>query len=144
MKITGCNGFVPSCVTRVHEGMVVESTSEAVFKLRRQALELLLSHHNGDCEAPCTRICPCSIDIPDLVRTIMTGDNAGMISAVRAAMPFPAVLGYICSAPCENGCRRKQVDTAVSLRNCINLLHLQRLIHLKIQYHSCNLRQAKK
>src|SRR5512133_781988 len=57
VKIVGRSGFVPSCVALAEEGMVVESTSEAVYKSRRQALELLLSHHNGDCEAPCTRIC---------------------------------------------------------------------------------------
>jgi ferredoxin len=116
VKIDGRNGFVPSCVALAEEGMVVESNTEAVFKSRRQALELLLSHHNGDCDAPCTRICPCSIDIPELVRKIITGDKAGMIRVIRAAMPFPAVLAHICSAPCEKGCRRKQVDTAVSIR----------------------------
>jgi len=116
VKIKGSDGFVPSCVTRVHEGMVVESSTEEVFKIRRQALELLLSHHNGDCEAPCTRICPCSIDIPELLRKFMLRDIRSMRCVLDAAMPFPAVLSHICSAPCEKGCRRKQIDTAVSIK----------------------------
>ncbi len=116
VKLSGRNGFVPSCVALAEEGMVVECSTDEVFKIRRQALELLLSHHNGDCEAPCTRICPCSIDIPEMIRAIITGNSAGMISAARAAMPFPAVLAHICLAPCEKGCRRKQVDSAVSIR----------------------------
>jgi ferredoxin len=116
VRIQGRNSFVPSCVVLAEEGMVVESNTDAVFKTRRQALELLLSHHNGDCEAPCTRICPCSIDIPELVRTVKTGDRSAMIRVIHAAMPFSAVLSYICSAPCEKGCRRKLVDTSVSIR----------------------------
>lgn len=41
--------FVPSCVVRVSEGMVIESETEEVHAMRRSALELLLSDHIGHC-----------------------------------------------------------------------------------------------
>ena len=53
----GQGHIVPSCGTRVEEGLVVESETEEIRDLRRTALELLFSDHVGDCVSPCQRIC---------------------------------------------------------------------------------------
>lgn len=41
--------FVPSCAVPVEEGMVIESETEEVRKMRQSALELLLSDHISHC-----------------------------------------------------------------------------------------------
>jgi ferredoxin len=116
VKIEGRKGVVPSCVALAEEGMVVDSSSDTVREYRRTALELLLSEHAGDCEAPCRRICPCGMDIPEMARRIAHNDPVGAIAVIRDDLPFPGVLGHICPAPCQKGCRRAKIDTSVSIR----------------------------
>lgn len=45
--------IIPSCSTIVTEGMRIDSESEEVRNLRKQALELLLSDHIAVCRPPC-------------------------------------------------------------------------------------------
>ncbi|MDR2907578.1 MAG: (2Fe-2S)-binding protein [Bacteroidales bacterium] len=45
--------IIPSCSTVATEGMNIDSESDEVKNLRRQALELLLSDHMAVCRPPC-------------------------------------------------------------------------------------------
>jgi len=45
--------IIPSCSTVVVEGMSIDSESDEVKDLRREALELLLSDHIAVCRPPC-------------------------------------------------------------------------------------------
>ena len=116
VKIQGKNGMAPSCATLAEEGMVLESGSEEVRRYRRRALELLLSEHAGDCEAPCRRICPADLDIPVMARHVAEGNLAAAARTVWERLALPGVLGHICPAPCQKGCVRAHVDGAVSIR----------------------------
>ncbi len=107
--------IVPSCATAAEEGMVVESETDEVRDLRRNAIELLLSDHLGDCMAPCHSVCPARMDIPTMIRQIAAGELADAIVTVKADIPLPAVLGRICPAPCEKGCRRGEHDAPVAI-----------------------------
>ena len=53
VQIEGRRGFSPACAMPVAEGMVVHTATDDVRKARRMALELLLSDHAGECNAPC-------------------------------------------------------------------------------------------
>lgn len=107
--------FFPSCAMPVSEGMKIISTSDEVTEIRRGALELLLSDHVGDCEAPCTLTCPAGMDIPLMNRLIASGEFDKSLEIVRKEIALPLILGYICPAPCEKACRRKSIDGAVSI-----------------------------
>ena len=116
VKIQGKNNLVPSCATLAEEGLVVESGSEEVRLYRRRALELLLSEHAGDCEAPCRRICPADLDIPVMARHIVDGDLEAAVRTVWERLALPGVLGHVCPAPCQKGCVRAHIDGEVSIR----------------------------
>jgi len=107
--------FFPSCAMPATEGMKIIATSEEVSEIRRDALELLLSDHVGDCEAPCTLTCPAGMDIPLMNRLIAKGEFEKSLEIVREEIALPLILGYICPAPCEKACRRKPIDGAVSI-----------------------------
>lgn len=102
--------MVPSCATKAVEGMVVESELEDIQEARRMALELLLSDHLGDCIAPCHNACPAQMDIPRMIRQIEAGDLRGALETIKSMIPLPGIIGRICPAPCENGCRRGGFD----------------------------------
>jgi len=105
----------PSCAMRVSENMDISTVDEDVIIARKDALELLMSDHVGDCEAPCRMACPAFMDIPLMNRLIAGGDFAKALEIVKQEIALPFILGYICPAPCEKVCRRNQVDEAVSI-----------------------------
>ena len=107
--------FFASCSTPASEGQIIISNDEETIESRKVALELLLSEHVGDCEAPCQLVCPAHMNIPLMNRLIAKGEFAKALEVVKRDIALPAILGIICPAPCEAGCRRKQVDEAVSI-----------------------------
>ena len=67
VEVEGRDLPVTACSETVAEGMVVHTRSERVDRLRRSALELLLSHHDLDCRnCPSNRICA----LQDLAKTL--------------------------------------------------------------------------
>lgn len=115
VKVNGNGRLLPSCATVAVEGMVVESETDEVRVARRTALELLLGDHLGDCIGPCQNACPAYVDIPGMIRLVQEGRLREAAALVKKRLPFPAVLGRICSAFCERGCRRAQHDATVSI-----------------------------
>jgi len=115
IKICGSNRLAPSCGTVAEEGMEIESETEEVHRVRRSALELLLSDHLGDCLAPCHFACPAHMDIPQMLRQIAAGQMREAIATVKHDIALPAVLGRICPAPCEKACRRGAADGPVAI-----------------------------
>ncbi len=106
--------LVPSCATKAVEGMRIESETAEVHAARRTALELLLSEHVGDCLAPCFFACPAHMDIPLMLRQIGNNDLHAAIDTIKRDIAIPAILGRICTKPCEKGCRRSAADNPVS------------------------------
>ena len=107
--------LMPSCSMPVMEGMDIVTNDDECREARKAALELLLSEHVGDCEAPCQGLCPAHMDIPQMNRLIAAGEFDKAIEVVRRDIAIPATLGRICPAPCEAGCRRKGIDGSVSI-----------------------------
>ena len=105
----------PSCALLVADGMDIITSDDEVREARKQALELLLYDHVGDCEAPCRMGCPAFMDIAQMNRLIAAGKFAQALKVVKEEIAIPHILGYICTAPCEKVCRRGQVDEAVSI-----------------------------
>jgi ferredoxin len=119
VKVTaaGRSRIVPSCGTRAEPGMVVESETTEVHELRRGALELLFSDHVGDCLSPCQRICPLDLNIPCMLRQIQAGQSDAAFRTVRQSLALPGVLGRLCHAPCQNGCRRATAGGSAAIRD---------------------------
>ena len=107
--------MLASCTVRAEEGMDIITGDEDVFAARKAALELLLSDHTGDCQAPCQLACPAHMDIPLMNRLLAQGKVDEALQVVMQDIPIPSVLGRICHAPCEGACRRKSVDDPVSI-----------------------------
>ncbi len=115
VKDTQSGDLFPSCSVLAEEGMQVATMDEEVQEARKTALELLLSEHVGDCEAPCQIACPAHMDIPKMNRLIAEGKMQESLEVVMQDIALPSVLGRICPAPCEGACRRKSIDEPVSI-----------------------------
>lgn len=115
VKDLGTGKLIPSCSTLVAEGMEIVTGDEEVIEARKTSLELLLSDHVGDCEAPCQTNCPAYMDIPNMNRLLAAGQFEEALRVVKKDIALPAVLGRICPAPCERACRRRNIDEPVSI-----------------------------
>ncbi len=115
VRVKGHHSLQPACAAPVRDGMEVESETPEVHAARRTALELLLSDHVGDCVAPCQSVCPAGMDIPRMIRHIAGGEWREAVRVVKRDIALPAILGRICPAPCEKGCRRGACDGALSI-----------------------------
>jgi len=107
--------IIPSCSLEAVEGMDIISMDNEVREARKSALELLLSEHVGDCEAPCQITCPAHMDIPQMNRLLAAGKFHEALVLVKKDIALPSILGRICPAPCEGACRRKSIDEPVSI-----------------------------
>lgn len=107
--------LIPACSSSAAAYRDIVTASEEVLAARRAALELLMDEHLGDCEGPCRRACPADMHIPRMIRKLGGRLYGDALETVREHIPFPAVLGRICPAPCERTCRRGRIDSPIPI-----------------------------
>ncbi len=67
--------------------------------------------------APCRQACPLRVNCHGYVQTIARGEEEKGIELLHETLPFPGILGRLCSQPCEDQCHRKKIEgEAVSIR----------------------------
>lgn len=64
----------------------------------------------------CQAGCPVATDAGRYVQLIAQGRDEDAYLVARAPNPFASVCGRICAAPCEDACRRGDVDAPISIR----------------------------
>lgn len=115
VEVEGTPKLLRACSTKATDGMVVHTDTERVIRARKIALELLLSDHDGDCKAPCTKACPANTDCQGYVGLIANGEYTEAVRLIKEKIPLPSSIGRVCPHPCEKQCRRQFVDEPVSI-----------------------------
>ncbi len=115
VMVEGINKPLRACSTTVTEGMKVTTSTEALEKSRKVSLSLILSDHSGDCKAPCFKACPTHQDVQAYVGLIANGEIEEAIKVIKKDNPLPRSIGRVCPHPCEEACRRNQLEGAVSI-----------------------------
>ena len=65
---------------------------------------------------PCREACPAHIDIPRYIYLIAQGKYSEALAVIREKVPFPGVLGRVCIHPCEQACRRGQLNSPICIK----------------------------
>ncbi len=107
--------FIPSCVAISEDGMDIDASGKEVMELRKKAVELLLSEHRAECEAPCKIVCPVELDIPLMNRLIAKGEMYEAAELAFHSMGFPETMCALCPGFCESACRRNKIDTHIAI-----------------------------
>lgn len=123
--------MIPSCSTFPTEGMRIETDSEEVLTLRKTSLELLLSDHRADCEAPCTIVCPNGLDPAQILlyydRGQMTEAKSLLMKQCEKLNADSTEVNTLpcenCKTPCEKACRRGTVDKRVEISDIMKKLY---------------------
>jgi len=98
LKDSGCK-FCTACVEVCPTGAILDRG------LRSKEEDLL----------PCVAACPAGINIPWYVRFVAQGKPAEALEVIRETVPLPGILGRVCVRPCEEACRRGQVNESISI-----------------------------
>src|SRR3954453_12128295 len=106
-----------SCSRHAEAGMVVNTQTQRLREIRKTNLELIFSDHNAYCLPPCQNKCPSHIDIPGFLKANTEGNFIESARIFKRTIPFPSVLGRVCPAPCEEHCRRDEVEEAIAIRD---------------------------
>ena len=64
---------------------------------------------------PCMSACPSHTDISRYIALIADGRYADSFELNREHNVFPGCLGRMCARPCEDACRRKEVDAPIGI-----------------------------
>lgn len=110
VELAGYAEPVKACVTVVAEGMSITTESQKLSARRRVRLNNYLSDHNAYCQPPCQTACPAGIDIPGYIDLIAKQRYVEATALIKEMLPLPGILGRVCPRPCEDPCRRRQID----------------------------------
>jgi heterodisulfide reductase subunit A-like polyferredoxin len=66
--------------------------------------------------APCRTACPANLNVQAYVAMVKMGRYREAVEIIMQDLPFPGVLGRVCTRTCEKKCRRLEMDEAVSIR----------------------------
>ena len=76
-----------------------------------------LGERTEDLRAPCQAACPVGTNAGLYVSLIAQGRYDEALSVAAEPNPFPAICGRVCTAPCEDVCRRGQFDAPIAIRD---------------------------
>ncbi|MFQ5904948.1 MAG: FAD-dependent oxidoreductase [bacterium] len=101
LKDSGCR-FCGACVEVCPTGALMD-------------LKPFSPSEKEDILVPCRASCPAAIDVPAYVRAISEGDPDRALSIVCQSVPLPAILGMVCHHPCEDACRRGDINEPLAI-----------------------------
>jgi NADPH-dependent glutamate synthase beta subunit-like oxidoreductase/coenzyme F420-reducing hydrogenase delta subunit len=85
-----------------------------------KAQDYLLGHEKKSPDhslvPPCQTACPLHMDIREYVDLVAQGRIMEALQVIRTGNPFPSICAYVCTHPCEDACRRSQVDKPIAIR----------------------------
>jgi len=65
--------------------------------------------------APCMDMCPSGVDIPAYIEGVRDMEFTDSLAATRQTMPLAHTCGRVCPHPCEDACRRANLDEPISI-----------------------------
>ena len=114
-KCTACGDCVAQCpVTLPNEFDMGLGKRKAIYVPFPQAVPLKYTIDRKG-TPPCTATCPLHCNAQGYVALISQGKFKEALALVREKLPFPGILAYACSHPCEKECKRIEEDRPVSI-----------------------------
>ncbi|NLP17930.1 MAG: NAD(P)-binding protein [Firmicutes bacterium] len=84
----------------------------------------------------CTAACPVHVDVKGFIKALRDDNLSTAFNILAKATVFPRIIGHICHHPCENHCKRREVEAPISIheleRYCVkNAVSKKRSLRIK-------------
>ena len=66
-------------------------------------------------KAPCSAACPLEMNVQGYVALIARGRYREALELIMETNPLPGVCGRVCTRPCEEACRRQELDDSIAI-----------------------------
>ena len=114
-KCTACGECIKVCpVVKPNEYDELLSERHATFKRYPQAIPSGFAIDKLD-RPPCVKNCPGGVNPQGYINLIREERYDEALKLIYEALPLPGVVGRICPHPCEDSCRRQEVDQPVAI-----------------------------
>ena len=121
-KCTGCGDCANVCPVSVPSDFNESlNTRKAVYRHFPQAIPSGFAIDKLG-TSPCKAACPTHISVQGYVALIAAGKFKEALKLIKKDNPFPIVCGRVCNHPCEEACKRGEVDEP------IDIMHLKRFV----------------
>jgi heterodisulfide reductase subunit A-like polyferredoxin len=107
-----CSKVCPVKIPNDYEQGLVNRS--AIYQLFAQAMPSAYGIEKRG-EPPCRASCPIHVNAQGYIALITAGKFEEALALVREKNPFPGITGRICTHPCEEACRRRDVEQAVAI-----------------------------
>lgn len=64
----------------------------------------------------CTTNCPVHVDARGVIASVRKEDYAAGYALFHKMVPFPGIISRICDQPCQQGCKRHEIDESIFVR----------------------------
>ena len=125
MRGVGALGFVFDAKGEVQVGTLASTLAESDCRFCTACVEVcptgaimdrrLPAGSREEVLVPCRSACPAGLDVPEYLRQISSGRADQALAVIREKVPLPGVLGRVCVHPCEDKCRRGEVNEPISI-----------------------------
>jgi len=82
-----------------------------------QSWRTWLGERKEDLRAPCQAACPVGTNAGLYVSLVAQGRYDEAFKVASEPNPFPSICGRVCTAPCEDECRRGEFDLPIAIRD---------------------------
>ncbi|MFW6125936.1 MAG: FAD-dependent oxidoreductase [Chloroflexota bacterium] len=115
---TGCGRCIEACSvqlpllpsgerlmhTAIHAPVLGQKTVPSAYYVEKTGI------------APCRTACPLGINVQGFVSLLSKGKVDQALNLITDVAPLPAVLGRVCTHPCEEACKRGEIDDPVFIQ----------------------------
>ena len=111
----------PGCLSSCQHGAITKDQQSGVVRIDPEKctgceFKAEAGSANKSLPSPCVLSCPAGTNVQGYVQLVKQGKYEEAIKLIMRRVPLPGVLGRVCPHPCEDVCRRVEVDQAVSIR----------------------------
>lgn len=115
-KCTGCGECAKACpVTNLPDAFNRDIVNRAaIFKPYPQCFPNMFTIDKRK-RPPCGTACPTGINVCGYINLIKKGEHKTALNLIKEKNPFPAICGRVCHHPCEQKCKRGDVDEPLAI-----------------------------
>ena len=114
-KCTGCGDCAAACPVSLpslfEQGL---GDRKATYRPYAQAVPGAYAITKKD-KSPCTNACPDHVNAHAYVSLVSQKKYPEALEVINRTLPLPGIIGRVCPHPCEDVCRRQEVDAPISI-----------------------------